>query len=66
MLDSADTAARWPRDSGRSATGRVVYYGGADTSIAVARGSVRAPLEWLDANGTPVRHAAGGQPFSVG
>lgn len=30
-----------------------IYYGAADTSIAVATGSVRELLGWLDANGTP-------------
>lgn len=30
-----------------------VYYGAADTSIALARGSVRELLSWLDEHGTP-------------
>jgi predicted GH43/DUF377 family glycosyl hydrolase len=30
-----------------------LYYGAADTSIALATGSVRAILAWLDANGQP-------------
>jgi predicted GH43/DUF377 family glycosyl hydrolase len=30
-----------------------VYYGAADTSIALATGSVRAMLRWLDEHGTP-------------
>jgi len=30
-----------------------VYYGAADTSIAVATGSVREMLRWLDENGSP-------------
>jgi predicted GH43/DUF377 family glycosyl hydrolase len=42
-----------------------MYYGAADTSIGVARGSVRALLDWLDANGVQERHAAGDQPVSV-
>ena len=42
-----------------------MYYGAADTSIGVARGSVRALLEWLDANGVQECHAAGDQPVSV-
>ena len=29
-----------------------IYYGAADCSIALARASVRALLEWLDANGS--------------
>jgi predicted GH43/DUF377 family glycosyl hydrolase len=29
-----------------------MYYGGADTCIALARGSLRACLRWLDANGS--------------
>jgi hypothetical protein len=28
-----------------------LYYGSADSSIALAHGSVRSPLIWLDANG---------------
>ena len=28
-----------------------VHYGAADYSIALARASVRSPLEWFDANG---------------
>ena len=28
-----------------------LYYGAADSSIALARGSIRCLLEWLDANG---------------
>ena len=36
-----------------------------DTSVAVARGSVRALLARLDANGTQECHAAGDQPVSV-
>jgi predicted GH43/DUF377 family glycosyl hydrolase len=43
----------------------LLYYGAADTSIAVARGSVRALLAWLDANGTQDCHATGDQPVSV-
>jgi predicted GH43/DUF377 family glycosyl hydrolase len=43
----------------------MLYYGAADTSIAVARGSVRALLAWLDANGTQDSHATGDQPVSV-
>jgi len=43
----------------------LLYYGAADTSIAVARGSVRALLAWLDANGTQECHAVGDQPVSV-
>lgn len=31
-----------------------VYYGAADTSIALATGSVRELLRWLDAHGSPV------------
>ena len=30
-----------------------VYYGGADTCVAVATGSIRAMLAWLDEHGTP-------------
>jgi predicted GH43/DUF377 family glycosyl hydrolase len=29
-----------------------LYYGAADSSIALARGSVRSLLTWLDANGS--------------
>jgi predicted GH43/DUF377 family glycosyl hydrolase len=36
----------------------LIYYGAADTSIAVAHGSVRALLAWLDANGTPESHVS--------
>jgi predicted GH43/DUF377 family glycosyl hydrolase len=44
----------------------LMYYGAADTSIGVARGSVRALLQWLDANGTQDSHATGEQqPVSV-
>lgn len=32
-----------------------IYYGAADCSIALARGSVRALLAWLDANGNSER-----------
>ena len=35
-----------------------VYYGAADCSIALARGSVRSLLEWLDANGSCDRRRA--------
>ena len=35
-----------------------VYYGAADCSIALARASVRALLEWLDANGSCDRRRA--------
>jgi beta-1,2-mannobiose phosphorylase / 1,2-beta-oligomannan phosphorylase len=28
-----------------------LYYGAADSSIALAHGSIRALLSWLDANG---------------
>jgi predicted GH43/DUF377 family glycosyl hydrolase len=28
-----------------------IYYGAADTSIAMATGSLRAILDWLDCNG---------------
>jgi predicted GH43/DUF377 family glycosyl hydrolase len=31
-----------------------LYYGGADTCIALATGSIRAALDWLRANGQPV------------
>jgi predicted GH43/DUF377 family glycosyl hydrolase len=31
-----------------------LYYGAADTCIALARGSIRAILEWLDAHGSQV------------
>lgn len=31
----------------------LLYYGAADSSIAVAQGSVRALLQWLDTNGEP-------------
>ena len=35
-----------------------LYYGAADTSIALARGSIRCLLSWLDTNGSlPERHA---------
>ncbi len=30
-----------------------VYYGAADTCICLARGSIRAMLDWLDRNGSP-------------
>ena len=43
----------------------LLYYGAADTSIAVACGSVRALLAWLDANGTQDGHPAGDRPFSA-
>jgi predicted GH43/DUF377 family glycosyl hydrolase len=43
----------------------LMYYGAADTSIGVARGSIRALLAWLDANGTQECHAVGDQPVSV-
>ncbi|MDR3762701.1 MAG: glycosidase [Acidobacteriota bacterium] len=32
-----------------------IYYGAADSSVALARASVRALLEWLDANGSSER-----------
>lgn len=32
-----------------------MYYGAADTSIALARGSIRALLDWLDANDSTMR-----------
>lgn len=31
-----------------------LYYGAADTSIALARGSIRELLQWLDQHGGPV------------
>ncbi len=34
-----------------------LYYGAADTSIAMATGSLREILSWLDTNGAPVRSA---------
>jgi predicted GH43/DUF377 family glycosyl hydrolase len=43
----------------------LMYYGAADTSIGVARGSIRALLAWLDANGTQESHVVGDQPVSV-
>jgi predicted GH43/DUF377 family glycosyl hydrolase len=43
----------------------LMYYGAADTSIGVARGSLRALLAWLDANGTPDSHASKDQALSV-
>jgi predicted GH43/DUF377 family glycosyl hydrolase len=43
----------------------LMYYGAADTSIAVARGSMRALLSWLDANGTPEAQAAEGSVATV-
>jgi len=30
-----------------------LYYGAADTSIALATGSIRSLLSWLDANSSP-------------
>jgi predicted GH43/DUF377 family glycosyl hydrolase len=30
-----------------------LYYGAADTSMAMATGSIRALLSWLDANSSP-------------
>jgi len=30
-----------------------LYYGGADTCVALATASIRKLLEWLDANGKP-------------
>jgi predicted GH43/DUF377 family glycosyl hydrolase len=39
----------------------LLYYGAADTSIAVARGSVRALLTWLEQNGTEECLAPGDQ-----
>jgi predicted GH43/DUF377 family glycosyl hydrolase len=30
-----------------------LYYGAADSSIALAHGSIRCLLAWLDANGHP-------------
>ena len=35
-----------------------LYYGAADCSIALARGSVRSLIEWLDANGSVDRRRA--------
>jgi len=43
----------------------LMYYGAADTSIAVARGSVRALLQWLEANGTEECVATGDHASSV-
>ena len=31
-----------------------LYYGAADTSVALATGSIRTMLAWLDKNSTPV------------
>jgi predicted GH43/DUF377 family glycosyl hydrolase len=31
----------------------MMYYGAADTSVALATGSVRAILAWLDQHGSP-------------
>jgi len=39
-----------------------VYYGAADTSIALARGSVRALLHWLDRNGHADAGPHSGEP----
>jgi predicted GH43/DUF377 family glycosyl hydrolase len=30
-----------------------LYYGAADTSVALATGSIRKLLDWLDRNGSP-------------
>jgi predicted GH43/DUF377 family glycosyl hydrolase len=30
-----------------------LYYGAADSSIALAKGSIRCLLSWLDSNSTP-------------
>jgi len=43
----------------------LMYYGAADTSIAVARGSVRALLNWLETNGTEECLAPGDQIANV-
>jgi len=43
----------------------LMYYGAADTSIGVARGSVRALLGWLDTNGTEECLATGDQVVSI-
>ncbi len=40
---------------GRDGDSINLYYGGADSCIALAQGSVRSLLAWLDANGTPER-----------
>jgi predicted GH43/DUF377 family glycosyl hydrolase len=37
-----------------------LYYGAADCAIALARGSVRSLLTWLDANGSYDRRRDGG------
>ena len=39
-----------------------VYYGAADSSIALASGSIRAMLDWLDHNHTPGDWPLGLQP----
>ena len=37
-----------------------IYYGAADSSIALARASVRSLLEWLDTNGSCERRQRAG------
>ena len=41
-----------------------LYYGAADSSIALAHGSVRALLSWLDANGHSDGQTDRRHPFS--
>lgn len=36
-----------------------LYYGAADTSVALATGSISQLLDWLDRHGTPCNHAIG-------
>ena len=43
----------------------LMYYGAADTSIGVARGSVKELLAWLDQNGDCDSHLHGDQPTEV-
>jgi hypothetical protein len=43
----------------------MMYYGAADTSIAVAQGSLRELLDWLDANGERDFHLPADQVAAV-
>jgi len=40
-----------------------LYYGAADTSVALATGSISQLLDWLDRHGTPCNHAIGSYPL---
>jgi len=60
------------REPGRVSRGAVrhrrpalfnLYYGAADTSVALATGSISQLLDWLDRHGTPCNHAIGSYPL---